>query len=547
MKKFILTSILFLQIFVAFSQREAANPNYILGEFIVKIDKNVTIQNVVFDLKKSFPDCFLKDSVPTFGIWLVAFDPTRSAEKDFLKALQSNKNVTYADYNHRVEERAANKEPNDGDYDRQWNVRKVQAPKVWDVTTGGVTALGDTIVVAVMEVLGCDISNNEIKNNIWFNRKEIPNNGIDDDQNGYIDDFRGWNVTSLNDSYIVRSHGTNVASVIGATGNNGNGVAGVNWNVKMSILAGIGDKFKIAKAYEYIFKMRKLYNQTNGARGAYIVVSNASLGISPANLAEAISDCQLLVNPIYDSLGKVGVLNITATANASINVDTDGDIMGNCNRKYMISVTNSDSLDKKYSGAAFGKNSIDMTAPGTSIYLADVNNSYSTYSGTSFAAPLVSGGVALFYSLPSVAFAKYAKDFPEEATRMMRDVILNGVDKIPALEPLVTTGGRLNLAKSFKILTDQYGGSVGALDIQNLFPNPASTYLTLLYETPDFKPYNVAIFNVLGQLVQQEVLNPPFTGKKTATFDVSRLAQGLYFLSINDGNKYKSVHKFVIQ
>ena len=505
------------------------------------------IQNIVFDLQKSFPDCFLKDSVPTFGIWLVAFDPTRSAEKDFLKALQSNKNVTYTDYNHRVEERAANKEPNDGDYDRQWNVRKVQAPKVWDVTTGGVTALGDTIVVAVMELYGCDISNNEIKNNIWFNRKEIPNNGIDDDQNGYIDDFRGWNVANQNDSYVLRPHGTNVASVIGATGNNGNGVAGVNWNVKMFILAGLNGSFEIGKAYEYIFKMRKLYNQTNGARGAYIVVSNASLGITPNDLVGALSDCQSFINPIYDSLGKVGVLNIIATDNKPRNVDTEGDIMGSCSRKYMISVTNSDSLDKKNAGSAFGKNSIDMTAPGTSIYLADVNNAYSTSTGTSFAAPLVSGGVALFYSLPSVAFAKYAKDFPEEATRMMRDIILNGVDKIPALEPLVTTGGRLNLAKSFKILTDQYGGSVGALDIQSLFPNPASTYLTLLYETPDFKPYNVAIFNVLGQLVQQEVLNPPFTGKKTATFDVSRLAQGLYFLSINDGNKYKSVHKFVIQ
>ena len=400
-----------------------------------------------------------------------------------------------------------------------------------------------------MEVRGCDITHEDLKNNIWYNRKEIDNNGIDDDQNGYIDDYRGWDVLKNNDQYLTStaSHGTGVCSIIGGEGNNGKGISGVNWNVKMMVIGGVNSEFGIMKAYEYIFKMRKSYNQTLGSKGAFIVASNASLGlVGVTSVGQAVSICQSSINPVYDSLGKVGVLSVTAVPNAAIDVDARGDVLTSCERKYMISVTNSDSLDKKNSGAAFGKTTVDLAAPGTNIFKSTVNNSYNNENGTSFAAPQVAGGIALLYSIPSLNLANRMRTYPEATTRLMRNIILQGVDKIQVLNDLVVTGGRLNLYNSLNLLRQEVGGSVGDLTIQNLYPNPTHSRLTLQYETPEIKPYQVFIFNILGQLVQQETLNPTFMGKKEVNFSVSQLSAGIYFIAIKDENKLLSSKKFIV-
>jgi subtilisin family serine protease len=150
--------------------------------------------------------------------------------------------------------------------------------KLGAITTGGLTVQGDTIVVAVIDC-GADITHEDL--NFWKNYLEIPGNGIDDDTNGYVDDFDGWNAQSQTGVITSCSHGTHVSGIIGAIGNNTTGVVGVNWNVKiMPVQPSSTNEALVVAAYTYVYNMRRLYNQTNGAKGAFIVATNSSFGVN---------------------------------------------------------------------------------------------------------------------------------------------------------------------------------------------------------------------------------------------------------------------------
>src|SRR5690606_36199811 len=141
---------------------------------------------------------------------------------------------------------------------------------------------------------------------------EIPNNGIDDDGNGYVDDFLGWDADAADDDITGGTfgggHGTPVAGIVGAKGNNGIGVTGVNWNVKLMIVVGGGNEAQAIAAYSYPLSLRKLYNQTGGQRGAFVVSTNASWGIDFTQASTAPLWCAM-----YDTLGAYGILNAGAT------------------------------------------------------------------------------------------------------------------------------------------------------------------------------------------------------------------------------------------
>ena len=126
--------------------------------------------------------------------------------------------------------------PDDPYYYQQWAPAIMSLPQAWEAfTTGGVTATGDTIVVAVIDG-GAYLAHEDL--NFWKNYHEIPNNGIDDDGNGYMDDYHGWNAYNHNGNISSDDHGTHVAGIIGAVGNNGRGVCGVNWNVRVMPVGG---------------------------------------------------------------------------------------------------------------------------------------------------------------------------------------------------------------------------------------------------------------------------------------------------------------------
>ncbi|MBK8504527.1 MAG: S8 family serine peptidase [Saprospiraceae bacterium] len=323
----------------------------------------------------------------------------------------------------------------------------IDAEEAWSLATGGVTQLGDTIVVAVIDV-GVDYTHEDLAQNIWKNNYEIADNGIDDDQNGYVDDVRGWNVLETNDNIeaelfgggVPDEHGTEILGVIGAVGNNDIGITGINWNVKLMNVFFNSDlnEADMIAAYGYILQQRKIYNETGGARGAYVVATNLSYGDEDLSPEETPIWCA-----IYDSLGNQGILNCTATANTSINIDSIQDVPTSCASDYMIAVTATNQSDVR-SFAAYGKHDIDIAAPGSQVFTTSIPG-YDFVSGTSFASPIVAGAIGLLYSSPCGDLAALAKIDPAAAALQARSLILDQSDKIPSLAEEISSGGRLNI------------------------------------------------------------------------------------------------------
>lgn len=316
----------------------------------------------------------------------------------------------------------------------------IDTPNAWDITTGGLTATGDTIVVCVLEGGGANMNHPDISANIYVNNHEIPNNNIDDDGNGYIDDVNGWNINANSDTHSTGNHGTAVMGMIGASANNGIGSVGVNHDVKMMLVSGFNMiESNVISAYDYPLTQRKLYNQTGGNNGAFVVATNASWGIDGANPANYPLWCAY-----YDTLGAHGILNCGATTNQNFNVDTGGDMPTACGSNYMISITASNHNDQRtFSG--YGATTIDLAAPGENVLLPSGSNGYNTTSGTSFATPCVAGAIALAYSTPCPSFANLFNSNPQAGADYMRLKLLSTVDPVPSLANECVTGGRMNL------------------------------------------------------------------------------------------------------
>jgi hypothetical protein len=138
--------------------------------------------------------------------WLFHFDPDAVPQAAMLRAFQAHPGVEMAQVNHRLAPRNV---PDDPLYSQQWHHQNIDSEGAWDITTGGVTAVGDTIVVAIIE--DADLTHPDLAANAWKNWLEIPGNGVDDDGNGYIDDVRGWDPAAGNDNVYSGSHGTEVA------------------------------------------------------------------------------------------------------------------------------------------------------------------------------------------------------------------------------------------------------------------------------------------------------------------------------------------------
>ena len=277
--------------------------------------------------------------------------------------------------------------------------------------------------------------------NLWKNYGEIENNGIDDDGNGFIDDYHGWDTGSNSDAVgDGGGHGTPVAGIVGAVGNNGVGVAGVNWDVKLMIVqGGTGIESEVLEAYSYPLVARKAYNETDGEEGAFVVSTNASWGIDQGQPADAPLWCSF-----YDTLGVHGIISCGATANANFNIDIVGDLPTGCSSEYLISVTNMNDNDVKVTSAGFGATTIDLGAFGQGTFTTTLSN-YGGFGGTSGATPHVTGSVALLYSAPCPTLISIAKSDPLVAAQMVRDFILNEADPNPSLAGITVTGGRLNI------------------------------------------------------------------------------------------------------
>lgn len=516
------------------------SPAYRPGDLLVRISGDAAIEDVAQYLRNTAPSLAVASPVSEdWRIYLLRFDATQTDGQTVLDMARRTPGIAAAQYNHRAEDRSLT--PNDSLWSRQVNSRLLGVQEAWDISTGGVTPQGDTIVVAILEK-GAVMTHPDLRDNQWRNHAEIPGDGLDNDQNGYTDDYKGWNPRTRNDDPGEKStHGTSVNGIIGASGNNKTGVAGINWHVKLMNLSNVQFEDEIIAAYDYVAKARRAYNQTKGQKGAFVVATNASFGLD----GERSNDHPLWC-AVYDSLGRIGILSVGATTNDNVDVDVVGDMPSTCTSEFLITVTNTDAKGVKVA-AGYGSRSIDIGSPGEGAYAPAYSGpsqvSYTAFGGTSAATPQVSGAIALLYSYDCATFTADALTDPRACVRRVRDLILNNGVVEASLRNITVTGRRLHLAGPSNEVRAFCNGSIGPLAL-SVRPNPTDGMLFADYETPDFELYDFRVHNMLGQMIHREAVKPPQFGKKTYCFDAAYLPRGVYVLSIRRDKKIKSV-KFV--
>ena len=377
-------------------------------------------------------------------------ETTSAQDWAVLRTLREDARIEAAQFNHTVQNRETL--PNDPQLGQQWHHvengdHDIDSDLAWDITTGGAAADGSRIVVAVLEGGGSNYNHVDLIDNHWVNEAEIPGNGVDDDENGFVDDYNGWNSGNNSDAIAAGGHGTSVSGMIGAVGDNGVGGVGVNWDVDiMQVDMGGGlTESNVIEAYNYPYEMRAIFNESDGARGAFVVATNASWGIDLANPANYPVWCAY-----YDDLGEQGILNCGATANAQYNIDTQGDMPTGCSSPYMVSVTATDDNDVR-TFSAYGATTIDLGAPGDAVFLPSGTSGYGNTSGTSFASPCVAGAIALVYSAPCPDLMGLALSNPQAAADLVLGYILDGTDEVSNLIGETVTGGRLNVYNALEL------------------------------------------------------------------------------------------------
>ncbi len=441
-------------IFIFSVSVSAQKLDHIQGELIIQLSERSTPSDLVSNKnKRQSKNDYTAIKEAPLNLYVVNFDYKTINENDLIKKLLKDPSVVAVQKNKIIAQRAV---PNDLDYIMQWQYNNtgqsggkigadIKAQDAWDITTGGITSTGDEIVACIVDD-GYDVNHEDLIDNLWINKGEIDGDGIDNDSNGYVDDVNGWNFgNNSKDISLGGGHGTPVAGIIGARGNNMLGVAGVNWAVKLMPIKyeNTITEVSVLKSYSYAYAMRKKYNETNGMEGAFVVVINSSWGIDNGDPNDSPIWCDF-----YNELGEVGILSCGATANVNTNVDKDGDMPTSCKSDYLISVTNLDHNDIKVNSAGYGRVTIDLGAHGKDAFTVAINNRYGGFGGTSGATPHVAGAVALLYAVPCTELMTIAKSDPGLAALMVKEMILNTVDKKSGLNGITTTGGRLNIGKA---------------------------------------------------------------------------------------------------
>jgi subtilisin family serine protease len=549
MKVILFNTIFFLFSFIfttsLFSQ-EVSDQQYQQGEILVQLEHNADIERLISDYN-SVGLQIVQTVSARFNIYLLKFDPSRSSNASLLNIIRPHKLIVNAQNNHLVTMRDVKETtPDDLFFNLQWALENtgqnggyagsdIDATNAWDITTGGLSAHGDTIVIAIIDG-GFDLTHEDL--DFWKNRAEIPNNNIDDDNNGYVDDYDGWNAYNHTGDLPMNIHGTHVSGIAGAIGNNEVGVSGVNWNAKLLAVAGDSpNEAIVVEALSYVYVIRETYDQTDGEEGAFVVVDNCSFGVNkgdPVNYP--------IWEAMYDSLGQLGVLSVGATANANWDIDSVGDIPTAFSTDYLISVTNTTNKDQKNPNAAYGATTIDLGAPGTIIASCYPNNEYKTKTGTSMAAPQVAGAVALLIAAGDSAFIDQYKNNPTETSLLVKNAILFGVDTISDLMGKTVTGGRLNLFNSLQLLLNSPILYVNPSDVavEILKENTLNDTLTIKNIGADTLNYSVTIEDQPEWILLSQISGSLPQGESDELilmFDAQGLDTGYYYCSISiDGN-----------
>lgn len=301
--------------------------------------------------------------------------------------------------------------PNDTNYGIQANLGVIKSPESWDLTTGS-----QSVKVAVIDT-GIFYTHPDLSANMLVNSSEIASNGIDDDGNGVIDDIYGANFVSNNGNPLDdHGHGSHCAGIIGATGDNSTGIAGVNYSVSLLAVKGLnasgsGSMSSIAAGVDY-------------ARRMGVHVMNLSLG--------STSDSSVLKNALQQA-SDAGIVLVFAAGNESTNNDSTPSYPAAYNFTNSITVAATNNSDVLTDFSNYGATTTHLAAPGYEIPATYINNQYVYMSGTSMAAPHVAGVAALVKAYDS-----------SKTGTQIKSCILSNVDTVSGLSGKVSTGGRLN-------------------------------------------------------------------------------------------------------
>ena len=346
--------------------------------------------------------------------------------------------------------------PNDPSFVSQWALGGegaagpgLHAADAWATGTGS-----RSVVVAVIDS-GIDFNHPDLAANIWTNPLEIAGNGRDDDGNGYVDDVHGWDFVD-NDNVPQDGfwHGTFVSGIIGATGDNGLGVSGVCWQVSILPVrfqgnSGMGYAGAAVSALNYVTQLKR--------EGVPIVATNISWGGLLA-LSGSIDTA------IREQVA-AGITVVAAAGNDGGDTDLVPRYPASFTSDGMITVAATDQADNLAGFSNYGAASIDIGAPGVGILSTSLGGGYGSLSGTSFAAPLVTGTVAL------LAAAR-----PNAGVASIRAAILGSADPVAALAGKVATGGRVNAFAALQRLTAAVPAPASApAPTPTLTPTPVAT------------------------------------------------------------------------
>jgi subtilisin family serine protease len=356
---------------------------------------------------------------------------TLRAEDLFCKTLLARKVVTSCTPNYEL--RASDVAVTDPHSDNLWGLNNdtgISARRAWDVSTGS-----SDVVVAIIDT-GIDYTHPDLAANMWVNPGETPGNGIDDDANGYIDDIHGVNTVlgaaERGNPMDDNEHGTHVAGTIGAVGNNGEGVVGVNHTVKLMGLkfmdaSGGGRLSDAIAAIDYMVSMKATY-------GINIRVSNNSWGgggFSPA------------LHAAIDRARAAGIAFVAAAGNSAQDTDLFPSYPSSYEVANVVSVAAINTDQTLASFSNYGAESVDIAAPGVGIFSTLPNGRYGYLSGTSMATPHVVGALALLFAVDPSLTLEQAIERLYETGRSTTSLVKANGDVVVRTRRVVDVGRRV--------------------------------------------------------------------------------------------------------
>jgi subtilisin family serine protease len=306
-----------------------------------------------------------------------------------------------------------------------YGLNKIEAEAAWKITKGN-----SNIILSDIDT-GADYNHQDLINNMWRNSKEVAGDGIDNDNNGFIDDVVGWDFRDKDARpYDDNKHGSHTAGTIAATGGNGVGISGVAQKASVMVLRFLGGSQGSGTSEDAIECIR--YSTKMGA-----TISSNSWG--GGGFSQALFD-------VISEANDKGVLFVAAAGNSSENNDKNPSYPASYKLPNIISVAATDNNDGMASFSNYGLKSVHVGAPGVKILSSIPGNAYGAFSGTSMAAPHVAGAAYLIKSA-----------YPKLTMLELKGLIIDSVEKVNSLEGKTMTGGRINVAKALKLAQEKFG------------------------------------------------------------------------------------------